>query len=91
MRRNYKIAQCHDCTFYFIVPYIDLTQEEWSCLYQRENGEYFALHQSEWSRNLRASERRQRLRLIKEYSRISINRFLDMGCGEGNVLVDAIK
>ena len=73
MVKNYKIAQCENCRFYYIVPEIDLTQKEWALLY--EKGHYFVSHQSEWSRNFRAYERRQRLNFIKDNSISTINRF----------------
>lgn len=86
---NYKIIQCDNCNFYYIHPDIHLTQEEWSALYKKN---YFANTAiSDWQKKLHHKERRSRIKLIKKYSYLKIDKFLDMGCGEGYVLKEALK
>lgn len=87
--KDYHIARCKKCTFYFINPVIDLTQLEWSELY-KDN--YFAhLNIKDWQINLHKSERKSRIELILKYSKLKNGSFLDIGCGEGFVLEEALK
>jgi len=87
--KNYAIVQCKNCKFYYINPDIDLTQEEWSRLY-KDN--YFGnANITDWQKKLHQSERSSRINLIKKYSKINLDRFLDLGCGEGFVLKEALE
>ena len=86
---DYHIVQCNKCTFYYINPNINLTQEEWAELYRNN---YFA-HQNitDWQKNLHQKEREDRIKLILKYSNFENGSFLDIGCGEGFVLSEALK
>jgi ubiquinone/menaquinone biosynthesis C-methylase UbiE len=87
--KNYKIVQCINCMFYFIQPTIDLSQNEWEKLY---NKDYFSNSSiTKWKENLHKVERSYRISLIESKLKINKDRFLDMGCGEGYVLNDAYQ
>lgn len=85
IREDYQIAKCNSCIFYFVFPEIKLGQEEWAELYGRE---YFS-EIPRWWKNKRKEHREKRLGLLQKYSPRKVIRFLDIGCGEGYVLVDA--
>ena len=85
VRADYQVAECESCEFYFVYPEIDLSQEEWGKLY---GDGYFAQNPPWWD-NKRAEHRRKRLGFLEKQVQGKINRFLDIGCGEGYVLADA--
>ncbi len=88
LNHDYKIQECANCNFYFIEPEIDLTQQAWQHLYEDN---YFADSlNNAWLRKLREKERKQRLKLIEGKLKCEKAKFLDMGCGEGDVLKEAI-
>ena len=85
--KNYKIYQCNNCKYYFVSPEIDLSQEEWRILYERN---YFAeANITNWQKKLHETERKTRLKYIQSKLTIEKGKFLDMGCGEGFVLKEA--
>jgi len=87
VRENYMTAKCNNCIFYFIHPEIELTQDEWSVLY----GEgYFPSNPAWWDRK-RAEHRQKRLGFLEQFAIGKVNRILDIGCGEGNILIDAFS
>lgn len=88
---KYTIMQCTACGFYYMEPEIDLTQEEWSLLY--ENSYFSNHHITRWHWNLRNTERKFRLEIIRKYLNTSAEpqRFLDCGCGEGFMLQAALN
>jgi len=84
---NYKIYQCINCQYYFILPEIDLSQKEWQDLY--ENNYFESYNVTDWQQSLHLKERKERLSLIESKMKIAKERFLDMGCGLGFVLTEA--
>ena len=88
---NYKILKCNNCNFYYVDPHIDLTQAEWSALYKEDYFSKSYISKTKWLKNLQNKERLYRINLIKKYSSLKIDKFLDMGCGEGHVLKIALK
>lgn len=88
-QNNYQIFQCCKCKFYFVSPKIDLSQEEWGILY--ENDYFIAANVTPWQKKLHDSERKMRLKSILSKLKIEKGKFLDMGCGEGFVLIEAEK
>ncbi len=83
---KYKIVQCENCQFYFIEPTIDLTTSEWKLLYENN---YF-IPNNKWTAQFRSRERRARIHLISQNTRKPIKRFLDIGCGRGEMLREAL-
>jgi len=81
---NYKIFQCKNCKYYFILPEIDLSQKEWQNLY--ENNYFANANVTDWQQSLHIKERKERLCYIESKMRIDKEKFLDIGCGEGFVL-----
>ncbi len=86
---EYAIAQCNQCSFYFLVPEISLTQAQWTKLY--ENDYFSNQNVTEWQKKLHDKERKSRLSLISKFSKSEKGPFLDIGCGEGFVLNEALK
>jgi SAM-dependent methyltransferase len=86
---KYGIFQCRNCKFYFIHPEISLTRDDWQVLYDKS---YFAnTRTTDWHKRLREKERKSRIDLIRKYSTHEIRRFLDIGCGEGFILLEALR
>jgi len=85
---KYAIVQCVSCGFYFIDPDIDLDQGQWRTIYEDN---YFVTSQSDWKRELKVREAEKRLDFIAEHSLNDVEEFLDLGCGEGYVLKEALK
>jgi SAM-dependent methyltransferase len=81
---DYFIVQCRNCTFYFVAPAIDLSNEEWRALYKDD---YFGESvKTPWQVSLNARELELRSQLILSHLSIPKGQFLDMGCGEGYML-----
>lgn len=86
-RVDYVIVMCDDCQFYFIQPEPSLSEEDWKKLY----GEQYFPEMTEWWKRKRALDRQQRLDALQRYANYPIKSFLDIGCGEGYVLKDAVN
>ena len=85
---EYRIIQCGKCSFYYIHPKIELNQNDWNELYKDD---YFVnKHKSEWLEKLNTKERTDRVKLIKKNLLSNNGNFLDIGCGEGFVLNEAL-
>ena len=82
-----NIIRCQDCGFYFTDPKLDMSDDILSYLYDES---YFTPMTSLWEKQ-RGLDRRRRLDKLEEISNSSIKRFLDIGCGEGLILRDAIS
>lgn len=85
---EYHIVQCRNCSFYYIHPRIELNQEEWVCLYKDDY--FIGKHESGWLERLNSNERTDRVKLIKKNLKSNNGIFLDIGCGEGLVLNEAL-
>ena len=85
IRHNYKIAKCVQCDFYFVVPKLDLTINEWQSLY---DAEYF-FEMTPWHKRERSSNLKKRLHNLEKKCKNEIQRFLDVGCGEGYGIIEA--
>jgi len=85
IRKDYDVLECLNCLLYFVFPDIDLTETEWSMLYGTE---YFA-EMTSWHARSRQRDRMERLNWIREAFSGDIKDFLDIGCGEGYILIDA--
>lgn len=85
IKNDYQVVQCNDCEFYYVDPLIDLSNEEWKILYDNE---YFGGY-TKWHLNQRARDRFQRFNKLKKFSSHKVEKFLDVGCGEGYMLLEA--
>jgi SAM-dependent methyltransferase len=91
IRHDYHVVKCLKCGFYFIDPALDLTEQEWEALYKDE---YFT-PMTDWWEKRRERDRKGRLDRLFSYLKTSKNanevRFLDIGCGEGFVVAEALN
>ncbi len=87
IHKEYQVVKCKFCGFYYVYPEIMLGDQEWEKLYGTE---YFSNQTSWWTRK-RCFDRKQRLDWLQGTSTRNIRRFLDIGCGEGYLLIDALK
>ena len=87
IRHEYKIVQCNNCETYYVDPEIDLSNKEWQVLY---NEEYFP-QMSNWYAKNRAKDRIGRFNNLNIYVHEGEKKFLDVGCGEGHCLIEAIR
>jgi SAM-dependent methyltransferase len=87
IREDYRVLECRSCKFYFISPKISLAEDDWQKLY---NNEYFGESLKWWTKR-RAKDRIYRLDWLQNNASGNIKRFLDIGCGEGLVLLEAAK
>ncbi|MDQ2085622.1 class I SAM-dependent methyltransferase [Herbivorax sp. ANBcel31] len=88
IRKEYKSFYCKNCNYYFVSPSIDLTENEWSNMYAEG---YFCGFMTKWWKNKRFKERNRVIKLFKSFSLINGTKFLEIGCGEGYMLIDSNK
>lgn len=82
-----NIVKCQVCGFYFTDPKLEMSDDVLSYLYDES---YFAPMTYLWEKQ-RALDRKRRLDKLEEISKTPIKTFLDIGCGEGLVLRNAIS
>jgi SAM-dependent methyltransferase len=87
IKENYLVVRCKNCGLYFVDPPINFSREVWEKLY---GAEYFSELPGWWQRK-RSRDRKLRLDLLEKLFGGRVRRFLDIGCGEGSVLIDALK
>jgi SAM-dependent methyltransferase len=87
MRLEYSVVQCCECSFYFVDPPIDFTNDEWRTLY---GDEYFG-EMTSWHKQERLTSIMNRLNMLEKENDNHIKNFLDVGCGEGYVLIESYK
>jgi len=85
--QDYKIVKCKECQLYFVHPEISFSETQWAKLYDKE---YFGIMTNWWA-GKRTKHRKARLELIKKYCHGTNIKFLEIGCGEGYILCDALK
>ncbi|MFQ5686765.1 MAG: class I SAM-dependent methyltransferase [Candidatus Scalindua sp.] len=85
IKEDYQIVKCKNCQIYFVIPQISFSNNVWEELYDRN---YFE-KMTRWWANQRKKDRKYRLRQLEGYSNQKIINFLDVGCGEGYVLIEA--
>lgn len=87
IRHDYHIIRCNNCRFYAVDPSIDFTDREWVETY---SSDYFpeinALHKKKRERQLK-----NRISTIEKLHVSDSKIFLDIGCGEGNTLIEAMN
>lgn len=87
IKEDYRIVKCNDCGFYFVTPPIKFSDAEWRILY---DDEYFQ-EETKWGIERRRKDRAIRLNRLEKAIPAKIENFLDVGCGQGNVLIDASR
>lgn len=87
IRHEYRIVMCNKCMIYYVDPCIDLTLDEWKYLYD-EN--YFP-QMSTWYEKNREKERIERFNNLENFVSKGEKKFLDVGCGEGHCLIEAVR
>ncbi len=87
INKEYQVVKCKTCNFYYVYPQISLSAEVWEKLYAVE---YFSNKTSWWIRK-RDKDLKQRFDWLQKYCRHNIQNFLDVGCGEGYTLLEALK
>jgi len=85
IKKDYKIVQCNNCEFYYVDPLIELNDDEWKILY---GDEYFGGY-TKWHLKRRARDRNQRIGKLQKFVNHKVENFLDVGCGEGYMLLEA--
>jgi len=85
IKRDYQTVQCQNCQYYYVYPLIDFTENDWELLYDEE---YFE-NQTKWHLKKRQTDRVNRLNKLQKMSANPIINFLDVGCGEGFMLLEA--
>lgn len=85
IKNEYSVVKCTSCTVYFVNPKIEFTFKEWKTLYEND---YFG-NQTDWLIKKREKELNERFSRLKQKSKINIETFLDVGCGEGKTLAKA--
>lgn len=87
IRENYSLLKCKNCRYYYVSPGIRFNDHEWSELY---SDGYFS-EMTNWWANKRKKERNYTLGHLERFSENRIENFLEVGCGEGHVLLDALQ
>jgi glycosyltransferase involved in cell wall biosynthesis/SAM-dependent methyltransferase len=85
---SYRLLGCQDCGFFTLFP--QPTDQDLAEIY---GAGYTLLHESEESKNhfatLKRATARKYLNLIERYRRTAGGRLLEIGCGSGDLLVEA--
>lgn len=87
LRFDYKVVKCDRCKLYYVNPTIDFTTEEWQSIY--DTGYFYK--RSKWYIKKRLKDNRVRLGKMNQLSANRISKFLDIGCGEGYTLIEALS
>lgn len=87
IRHEYKIVKCNNCETYFIDPRIDLAIDDWKTLYD----EHYFIEMSNWYEKNRRKDRILRFNTLEKYASKGEKKFLDVGCGEGHCLIEAVR
>lgn len=86
IKADHAIVKCRTCEFYFVFPEIPFSISEWEKLY---SDEYFG-EMTKWFASKRDRDRIKIVHSLERYSDIQIKTFLDIGCGEEYMLLNAL-
>ena len=88
LKNHFAVLKCAHCGFYYVYPEIKFSREEWASLY---GNAYFEPIMTQWWLKKRQRDRKQRLDWLEQtiHPQKIIN-YLEIGCGEGFVLIDAL-
>lgn len=81
------IVKCKSCGFYYTEPMPIWSQEDLQVIY---NSEYFKEPSSRWKKE-RINDAKHRCSLIRKYVDCDKPRFLDVGCGHGIMMKNAVE
>ena len=87
IKEDYMVLRCKACHFYYVSPPIMFSNAEWAKLY---NETYFGKLTKWWARQ-RERDWKNRLNRLEISAKRKITNFLDVGCGEGYVLLEAAE
>ena len=87
IKKEYKVVKCLNCSFYFVNPPIEFSENEWEYLYDNS---YFG-EKSNWYNKKRKIDSKKRLEQATGLTSNKIENFLDIGCGEGYSLIEAMN
>lgn len=87
LTENYEVVQCTECQFYYVKPEIKINEAGWRYLY---NDEYFNDYTT-WHERSRRKDRQQRIKKLERLLKNKVENFLDIGCGEGLMLVEGLN
>lgn len=85
--KDYTVVQCVNCSFYFVEPEINFSEDVWNKLY---GDEYFSTMTRWWARK-RKRDIKGRFDRLERQSKSKIKTFLDIGSGEGYFLIEASR
>lgn len=87
IKKDYKVVKCKQCGFYFVNPPLELTDSDWKYLY---DDSYF-VENSKWFTKKRKLDSKTRIGKAAKFNQNEIKNFLDIGCGEGISLIEALS
>ncbi len=87
IRHEYKVVRCISCGFYYVNPEIDLSPYEWGKIYEDN---YFA-PVNDWHNKKRREDIKNRFDKLVGYTGVKEIDFLDVGCGEGLAIEEALS
>ncbi len=87
IKTDYIVLECEICHFYFVSPMVTFSKDEWEKLYDET---YFG-KMTKWWASRRERDRKDRLNRLERKANRKLINFLDVGCGEGYVLIEASK
>ncbi len=87
IKHDYQVLQCKKCSFYFVLPSIQFSDDMWQELYEDE---YFP-EMTKWWISKRQKDRRSRLDKLEKFYQGRVKTFLEIGSGEGHSLIEAFQ
>ena len=87
LNKDYRLYKCTACAYYFTIPNIQLSENEWNQLY---SDDYFGV-MTKWWADKRRRERNYILNKLITFSKNKFEKFLEIGVGEGYILIEAMK
>lgn len=86
IKHDYQVLQCKQCSLYFVSPPIAFSEDTWQKLYEDE---YFS-EMTKWWERKRQKDRKERLDKLEKFNKGRIKTFLDIGSGEGYILIESL-
>jgi ubiquinone/menaquinone biosynthesis C-methylase UbiE len=83
INNKFKIVSCCNCGFTYLVPDINEITTHIQAFYDND---YFKNSPTKYWKNRRNEHREERLKKMENFADVKIETFLDIGCGEGDML-----